>query len=156
VGVLEVGREQWSCVAGSKVCGCADAVRGSRRQRPMERRGPMDRAGWRQRTRSGHPDAGVRGQRGTEGDRELHAKGWRWRLRCLVGASHAVFRKRRRAHLHFGLVHSFIVKFTVNFYKSTPKTPDRHTYVCGYYWLGDPWTPLSHTHVSRRRAEKQP
>ena len=30
--------------------------------------------------------------------------------------------------------------FTANVYNSTPKTPDRRTYVCG-----DPWTPL-HSH----------
>jgi hypothetical protein len=33
---------------------------------------------------------------------------------------------------------------TANVYNSTPKTPDRRTYACGYNWLGDPcWTPLS-------------
>ena len=64
----------------------------------------------------------------------------------------ATVRCVRRDHRNLKLgIHSmdfcpaFIVKFTINFYKSTPKTPDRHTYVCGYYWLGDPWDPLSHT-----------
>ena len=28
--------------------------------------------------------------------------------------------------------------FTANVYNSTPKTPDRRTYVCGYHWLGTP------------------
>jgi hypothetical protein len=42
--------------------------------------------------------------------------------------------------------------FTANVYNSTPKTPDRRTYVCGYHWLGDPWTPLSQPYSISRRG----
>ena len=42
--------------------------------------------------------------------------------------------------------------FITMVYNSTPKTPDRRTYVCGYNWLGDPWTPLSQAYSISRRA----
>jgi hypothetical protein len=46
----------------------------------------------------------------------------------------------------------YIRQFTANVYNSTTKTPDRRTYVCGYNWLGDPWTPLSQPFTRLERS----